>query len=239
MPNPSNTTENGTKYRFITCGRKHLPAARESGNREQEWGILASVGDDLNDLKDALGPSTYETKVTTGGFVLKAIVDSFIQTRGTRHQPASRCAAYGHYILHSPTSGDGIKPEERASDTHPRDHPVYLAYSIAVPAKDDFGDVQKELEIQPQGSILISVKNPDAPSSNPAAPRKRDDQKDQYPPELRALFTTRWIPANPIELLDYPGEQPPITFVRSDIHNPVDRTRAAADLGSRNTARRS
>ena len=90
MPNPSNTTENGTKYRFITCGRKHLPAARESGNREQEWGILASVGDDLNDLKDALGPSTYETKVTTDGIVLEATVDSF--DTDTRHT-ASACIA--------------------------------------------------------------------------------------------------------------------------------------------------
>ena len=38
---------------------------------------------------------------------------------------------------------------------HPRDFPVYLAYSIAVPTPEDFGDVQTELCIKPTGSFSV------------------------------------------------------------------------------------
>ena len=75
--------------------------------------------------------------------------------------------------------------------------------------------------------VTISVvKNPDTPSNNPrAASVSKDRQQDvrrvlvqvaaeltfmllhQYPPELRGLFTTRWIPANPVELLNYHGQE--------------------------------
>jgi len=83
---------------------------------------------------------------------------------------------------------------------------MYLAYHLTLPLPDDFGKVQEDLNIHESGSIAISVKNPDAPASNPAAPRKTDEQKAAYPDRLRALFDTRWIPANPVELLNYPGE---------------------------------
>ena len=79
------------------------------------------------------------------------------QTRGTRHQPASRCAAQGYYILRSPEAGEeeGIKPIEKADENLPRDFPVYFAYAIAVPEEKDFGDVQEELKIVPRGSFSI------------------------------------------------------------------------------------
>ena len=137
---------------------------------------------------------------------------------GTRHQPASRCAGFGHYILHAPTSGTGIKDAASASSKRAQDHPVYLAYSLSLPLPDEFGDVQKELEIHPEGSIGLTVKNPDAPASNPAAPRKTDDQKEAYPDSLRALFDTRWIPANPVELLNYPGTLLPKSSLTSESH---------------------
>merc|ERR1712093_6872 len=193
LPNPhEETTQEGkTKYRLLTCGRKHLPFSVDEGSHEVEWGLVSAVGDDLKALKDALGSSTYETK-----------------TRGTRHQPASRCAGQGHYILHSPKSGKDIKPLEKVDENAPRDFPVYLAYSIAVPTKEEFGEVQRELGIQETGSFILQVKNPDAPSTNPrAAPGVGKDRAEGYPPELRGLFTTRFIPANPVKLLDYHGHE--------------------------------
>lgn len=50
------------------------------------------------------------------------------------------------------------------------------------------------------------MKNPDAPATNPRAAGSSSGAKE-YPPELRGLFTTRFIAANPIELLDYPGNE--------------------------------
>lgn len=40
----------------------------------------------------------------------------------------------------------------------------------------------------------------------------------QYPDELRGLFTTRWIPANPVELLDYSGHE--LLFISGREHLP-------------------
>lgn len=55
--------------------------------------------------------------------------------------------------------------------------------------------------------ISSSVKNPDAPNTNPRAAGSSSSKAREYPPELRGLFTTRFISANPIELLDYPGQE--------------------------------
>lgn len=63
------------------------------------------------------------------------------------------------------------------------------------------------------------MKSPDAPSTNPRAAGggNRSNQKE-YPPELRGLFTTRFIPANPVELLDYPGQE--LLFISGREHLP-------------------
>lgn len=53
---------------------------------------------------------------------------------------------------------------------------------------------------------MYAVKNPDAPATNPRAAGSSSGARE-YPPELRGLFTTRFIAANPIELLDYPGQE--------------------------------
>jgi hypothetical protein len=65
LPNPDKEEQDPDKprYRFLTFGRKHLPASRDDGNHEVEWGMITSVGQELGDLQDALGSSTYETKV--------------------------------------------------------------------------------------------------------------------------------------------------------------------------------
>lgn len=63
LPHTSSSDKSGTPYRLLTFGRKHLPASRDEGAHEVEWGRITAVGNDLKELKDALGPSTYETKV--------------------------------------------------------------------------------------------------------------------------------------------------------------------------------
>ena len=65
LPNADKEEQDPDKprYRFLTFGRKHLPASRDDGNHEVEWGMITSVGQELGDLQDALGSSTYETKV--------------------------------------------------------------------------------------------------------------------------------------------------------------------------------
>lgn len=55
--------------------------------------------------------------------------------------------------------------------------------------------------------LSLSAKNPDAPATNARAAGSSSSKAKEYPPELRGLFTTRFIPANPIELLDYPGQE--------------------------------
>lgn len=61
----SGIKQSGTPYRLLTFGRKHLPESRDEGAHEVEWGRITAVGDDLKELKDALGASTYETKVSS------------------------------------------------------------------------------------------------------------------------------------------------------------------------------
>ena len=63
-----------------------------------------------------------------------------------------------------------------------------------------------------------SVKSPDAPSTNPRAAGGSRSNKKEYPDELRGLFTTRFIPANPVELLDYPGQE--LLFISGREHLP-------------------
>lgn len=63
LPHTPGGKKSGTPYRLLTFGRKHLPASRDEGAHEVEWGRITAVGEDLKELKDALGESTYETKV--------------------------------------------------------------------------------------------------------------------------------------------------------------------------------
>jgi len=64
LPHTTENKKEGTPYRLLTFGRKHLPASRDEGAHEVEWGRITAVGSDLTELKNALGASTYETKVS-------------------------------------------------------------------------------------------------------------------------------------------------------------------------------
>lgn len=51
------------------------------------------------------------------------------------------------------------------------------------------------------------MKNPEAPSNNPAVPNQDPSKHPQFPESLKSLFKTRYIPADPPTLLDYPGAE--------------------------------
>jgi len=67
---------------------------------------------------------------------------------------------------------------------------THLAYVLHVP--HEIGPVQKSFNIEPEGSYILSVKNP--------------LEKGIYPKELKEVFEDRkWNKAYPISLLDYEG----------------------------------
>ncbi|RSH94616.1 hypothetical protein EHS25_004420 [Saitozyma podzolica] len=178
--------DKGYSHRIIEVGKKKLP---DPGAKHQViWGLVGGVGDDRSKLKEASGAYSYETK-----------------TRGTRHQPAARPAARGHYILHSPHDTTADDP----SRDRQRDFRVYLAYALTTPAGDDFGSVQREFGIAHEDAIGLQVKDPDVESTNnPRAAGIPRDRRAQYPASLQSLFSgRRWIPSNPPSFLDYPGTE--------------------------------
>lgn len=76
---------------------------------------------------------------------------------------------------------------------------TYLAYALELPHKR--GEVQKTLEIEPKASYILSVKNPEMPG-------KRSSKPAKYPVKLKKKFSDlRFIPANPLELLNYEGAE--------------------------------
>ena len=228
----------GTKFhRLIAVGKKALPEASES--TRPIWGEVLNVGEDLKALKDGLGAYTYETK--TLGELFGAFFDGhtaaltsftqFAALAGTRHQPGARVAGAGAYVLHA--AENYPKDSQNASAVY---H-TYLIYELAMPHQ--LGEVQHALHIHEEGGFTLQVKNPEAPSTNPAVrdkpkskqpkvrrrpdplfarlserskKKKPDDgplptARPQYPSELHKLFKTKFIPADPPALLDYPGAE--------------------------------
>jgi hypothetical protein len=69
-----------SKYRLVVIGRKKLP---EPGPYQRFWGVVESVSEDAQSIKNQFAASTYETK-----------------TRGTRHQKEARFIAAGAYAIY-------------------------------------------------------------------------------------------------------------------------------------------
>jgi hypothetical protein len=81
---------------------------------------------------------------------------------------------------------------------------THLAYALAPPQHP--AGLQRELNIRPEASYVVAVRNPDAPA--PPGAGLPEHRRAQYPPELLERFGgRRFIPANPPELLDYPGAE--------------------------------
>jgi hypothetical protein len=137
-------------------------------------------------------------------------------TRGERVVPAARPAGEGVYEL-----------VRHVDHTH-------IAYALELPEKP--GPVQEELNIKPEASFIVSVKNPEAPS--PPGTGLPEDEAAKYPPSLETLFQgRRFVPVDPPDLLDYPGAQLLLIGAAADVRaelgielNPERETERTAEI---------
>ena len=111
------------------------------------------------------------------------------KTRGTRVEPAARPAGEGVYAI-----------VEHYGHTH-------IAYALELPKTP--GPVQEAFRIRPQASLIVTVRNPDAPPP-PDQPRAGlpPSRKPDYPDRLWAKFgDRRFTTLDPPDFLDYPGTE--------------------------------
>ncbi len=121
-----------------------------------------------------------------------------------------------------PAPGERVRPWARAAGegryaiSRHQDH-THLAYWLHRPERT--GEVQKELEIRPQASYIISVKEPYAPSEIPL------DKKPDYPASLRARFDGHgWVAAEPTEFFDYAYTQVLLIGAEADVQKELGLT---------------
>lgn len=123
------------------------------------------------------------------------------RTRGERHLPGARPAAEGVYAI-----------------VRHGDH-THFAYALELP--DEPGEVQEELNIEREGSYILSVKNPE--KGNPSGAGLRPRQKADYPESLQERFgDRRFIAADPVGLLDHEGAELLLIGAREDPEEELD-----------------
>jgi hypothetical protein len=108
------------------------------------------------------------------------------RTRGRREQPPARPAAEGAYVI-------------ARHDDH-----THLAYELELPPR--LGEVQHDLDIEPEASYIVTVKNPRAPS--PPGVGLGGARKARLPAGLQEQFHgRRFAPLDPPGFLDHPGTE--------------------------------
>ncbi|MFW5719938.1 MAG: hypothetical protein ACOCXT_02845 [Candidatus Dojkabacteria bacterium] len=108
------------------------------------------------------------------------------KTRGTQHEDPARVAGEGVYAF--VTHGD---------HTH-------FIYELNQPR--DTGEVQEDLNIKPEGSYIVSVKNPKRGAPKSAGLPRTENV--EYPQNLQQLFDDkRFISVSDTKLLDYEGAE--------------------------------
>jgi hypothetical protein len=139
-------------------------------------------------------------KVLDGGERAWAFVDAIAHTPGEMQEELER------RIYETKTRGERVQPEARpagegvyalvrhGSHTH-------LAYELEFPKRP--GEVQEDLNIEEQGSYVVTVKNPDTPS--PPWVGFRSQQPIELSTALQARFRGRRFAELSPELLDVPG----------------------------------
>jgi len=140
------------------------------------------------------------------------------KTRGERVQPSARPAGEGVYAL-----------VRHGNHTH-------LAYALELP--ESLGEVQQELNIEKEASYIVSIKNPEKPS--PPGAGLGEELKTEYPQQLQEKFRgRRFLPADPPELLDYPGAEVLFIGASEDVSeelglelNPQHETERTAEIFS-------
>ena len=101
---------------------------------------------------------------------------------GERVRPWARAAGQGRYVIAS------------------HDNHTHLAYKLSEPVHR--GEVQRELQIKPEASYVLSVKDPYTPSEIEL------EDKPNYPESLRKKFDGHgWIAVERTDFLDYQWTQ--------------------------------
>jgi hypothetical protein len=122
-------------------------------------------------------------------------------TSGWRLQAEARPAGEGVYVI-----------------VRHGDH-THLAYELELP--EEPGEAQQELNIAPEASYIIVVKNPQAPS--PAEATLVPEQTPELPEPLKEHFGgRRFIPADPPELLDVEGFEFVLIGASEDVARELD-----------------
>lgn len=108
------------------------------------------------------------------------------KTRGERTEPAAWPVGSGVYAL-----------ARHGDHTH-------LLYELELP--EEPGEAQAELHIEPEGSYILSVRNPEAPA--PATAGWEPKQAAEFPPRLQSRFEgKRFAPVDPPDYLDHNGAE--------------------------------
>lgn len=138
------------------------------------------------------------------------------KTRGERTRPAAR------------PSGEGVYDIVRhGGHTH-------LAYALELPKKP--GNVQNELEIEPEASYVLQIKNPQQGAPKGVGLSRR--QQADFPKKLQDRFEDRrFIGADPPDFLDYPGAELLLIAASENVSEelgielePEHETEATADM---------
>lgn len=121
-----------------------------------------------------------------------------------------------------PAPGERVRPWARAAGegryaiARHDDH-THLAYRLHLPERT--GEVQEELQIKPEASYVISVKEPFAPSEIAL------EQKPSYPQALQSKFNGHgWIPVDPTHFLDFQYTQVLLLGARVDVQKELGIT---------------
>lgn len=127
-------------------------------------------------------------------------------TRGRRRQPADRPAGQGAYVIARHT-----------------DH-THLAYQLDLPKQPR--EVQEELNLAPEASFILAVKNPQAES--PPGAGLPEHAKADFPQDLQERFAGRRFLPTDSEFLHYVGAEIVLIAAAEDAESELD-----VDLDSR------
>lgn len=155
-------------------GRKSLPDP--SKRTRPYWGFVEIVTTSIEDIKKALSEEQYETA-----------------TRGTRLKPAARPLAEGVYriLRHHPTDS------KKGLHTH-------LVYKLELPRPEGKHEPQDSLNVEPEGSFIIQIKNPE--QAVPPSAGLQSKRKATFPAHLQGrIGSYRFVAADPPDFLNYEG----------------------------------
>lgn len=174
-------------FRYIVMGRKSLPDAAKGTSRPY-WGFVELVTTNPEDLKKMLSQEEYETK-----------------TRGHRVNPAARPVGEGRYSIVRHHRGSN-----RQATTH-------LAYKLELPGPHKkHHDPQDAMNIEPQASFVIQVKNPK--QATPAPAQAGNKRRAVLPAHLLGeMGPRRFVPLDPPDLLNYEGVELLLISARDEL----------------------